>query len=64
MAQRSRRTALADSVVGVLDGLRLVEHDVIELHVFQSGGVAAQRAVGVRTRSAAEKSVALRVRPV
>ncbi len=31
---------------GILDGLRLIEHDVIELHVLQSQGVAAQRAVG------------------
>ena len=30
---RSRRTALADAVRGVLDGLRFVQHDVVELDV-------------------------------
>ena len=37
---------MADAVVGVLDGLRLVQHHVVELDLGELGGVAEQRAVG------------------
>ena len=44
--------------VGVLDGLGLVEHDVVELHVLKLQRVAPQRSVGSHDRVISRETVA------
>ena len=47
----------------ILDHLRLVEHDVIKLGVFEAPGVAAQRAVGGEHQVVSAEVIAVALQP-